>query len=296
MENSNLRLQTTLSFYEDTPSQITSNLFIGNLSCSQNKDKLKLLGVTHILRVADRIKDSFPDDFIYLTISIPDRCESLLYPYFDVLFHFIESCIKNQDKLMIHCAWGISRSVTLMASYIMRKMNIPYYLAIEFIRKQRPIASPNSGFVYQLREYYLKFVAKVIKIDNKHSFANHCSMFHKQKLSRNRVHFIFTDPISKKKNILKLNSKKIRRDKMSLEMKKVKLFSLLEEKIINLGESSREEKLKCLNMSLKFRETALKFLFQDRTKRSVTVANQFKKKIMNLMMRCGKLFISLLLQ
>jgi atypical dual specificity phosphatase len=54
--------------------------------------------------------------------------------------------------VLLHCAAGISRSVSLMAAYLMHRTRwqLSAYEALTYIRTRRRIASPNIGFCLQL--------------------------------------------------------------------------------------------------------------------------------------------------
>jgi len=51
---------------------------------------------------------------------------------------------------LIHCKAGISRSVTILISYLMLKFNITAKDALKIVRENRPQVNPNYGFMKQL--------------------------------------------------------------------------------------------------------------------------------------------------
>lgn len=53
---------------------------------------------------------------------------------------------------MIHCEAGISRSPTITVAYLIYKNNMEALEAYNFVKKLRPIVSPNFGFMGQLME------------------------------------------------------------------------------------------------------------------------------------------------
>ena len=73
--------------------------------------------------------------------------------YFPVVFSFVEREIQKGHGVLIHCAAGISRSVTLTLSYLIRKYNMSTKEAIEYLTKLRPCINPNPGFLNQLVAY-----------------------------------------------------------------------------------------------------------------------------------------------
>ena len=54
---------------------------------------------------------------------------------------------------MIHCMAGISRSTTITCAYLMTATGIDMGNNMAAIKLKREVASPNAGFLKQLREY-----------------------------------------------------------------------------------------------------------------------------------------------
>lgn len=54
---------------------------------------------------------------------------------------------------MVHCQAGVSRSVSLVMAYLIRKYRIGYEEAFTMVKKRRPVANPNKGFTKQLRRF-----------------------------------------------------------------------------------------------------------------------------------------------
>jgi len=50
----------------------------------------------------------------------------------------------------VHCAYGISRSSTLVVAFLMKKLKIKFYDAFSYVKKKRPISRPNLGFQKEL--------------------------------------------------------------------------------------------------------------------------------------------------
>ncbi|KAL3936210.1 MAG: hypothetical protein SGBAC_008426 [Bacillariaceae sp.] len=58
---------------------------------------------------------------------------------------------KDGDNILVHCAMGVSRSVTLCATWIMTRQRRSLRESMEIIRAVRPEAMPNMGFIASLR-------------------------------------------------------------------------------------------------------------------------------------------------
>lgn len=57
----------------------------------------------------------------------------------------------TEHDVLVHCAMGVSRSVTLCAAWIMTRQRRSLQDTMEIIRKARPEALPNMGFIAALR-------------------------------------------------------------------------------------------------------------------------------------------------
>ncbi|CAN8269612.1 unnamed protein product [Cochlearia groenlandica] len=134
-------------------SQIQQGLFIGSVAEANNKDLLKISNVTHILTVAVALFPPYPDDFAYKVIEVVDRYETDLRVYFDECFSFMDEAIESGGGVLVHCFMGVSRSVTIVVAYLMKKHGMSFTKAMELVKSRRPQASPNFGFVSQLRHF-----------------------------------------------------------------------------------------------------------------------------------------------
>ena len=46
--------------------------------------------------------------------------EDLLSSWFVTAIKFIEDCVNNNGKILIHCYHGVSRSATILAAYLLK--------------------------------------------------------------------------------------------------------------------------------------------------------------------------------
>ena len=63
---------------------------------------------------------------------------------------FIKDNLVN-GHVFVHCMAGISRSVTIVAAFLMELLQISADEAVAHIKMYRKQAMPNSGFMEQLR-------------------------------------------------------------------------------------------------------------------------------------------------
>ncbi|XP_028278694.1 dual specificity protein phosphatase 13B isoform X3 [Parambassis ranga] len=131
------------------------------LSVARDKAALSSLGVTHILNAAagrHRINTGlqFYSDLQveYLGVEAADHPEFNLQPFFSSAAQFIDSALKKEGKVFVHCAMGVSRSGALVLAYLMICQGLSLVEAITAVRLNRDIG-PNSGFLEQLRQLEL---------------------------------------------------------------------------------------------------------------------------------------------
>ena len=134
-------------------SQILDNLYLGDLLCSQNKDLLLRMGVTHILTVAKDHPPKFPSTFKYKVVKVLDLPSTNLKSKFAACITFIKEAMANGGKVFVHCFAGVSRSATIVVAYLMLEKGLSYQAAMRFVKSKRPFINPNDGFRKQLLQF-----------------------------------------------------------------------------------------------------------------------------------------------
>ena len=133
---------------EDDISQITNTIYLGNIDAAFNKKKLKQIGIKKILTVMEAFGNHYSsNEFIHKSIDVEDNYQTNIIRYFKECFLFIE----GNDKVFVHCAAGMSRSPTIVIAYLMWKKQLYLNDALDFVRKKRPLVSPNANFMNQLK-------------------------------------------------------------------------------------------------------------------------------------------------
>ncbi|XP_026164700.1 dual specificity protein phosphatase 13B isoform X1 [Mastacembelus armatus] len=153
--------------------QVWPNLYIGDESVARDKTTLSSLGITHILNAAagrHRINtgQQFYSDLEveYQGVEAADHPEFNLRPFFSSAAQFIDSALKKNGKVFVHCAMGVSRSGALVLAYLMISQGLSLVEAITAVRLNRDIG-PNSGFLEQLRQLELSLSPQCRQITEK---------------------------------------------------------------------------------------------------------------------------------
>jgi protein-tyrosine phosphatase len=117
------------------------------------RERLKELKITHILSVTLFPPKNQHDDIIYKHINIDDLSHIKIIDYFPECYDFIESARKKKSAALVHCDAGISRSSTVVISYLIKRKKMSLKEAYLYVKKRRALISPNFGFIVQLTEW-----------------------------------------------------------------------------------------------------------------------------------------------
>ena len=129
--------------------EIIENLYLGNFSASENIQQLKDLGIKKVLSVIDF--NDFPnykdENIIHKSVEVSDFDYQNIIQYFGQCLNFI----KGEEKILVHCMAGASRSATIVIAYLMWIEKMKFDDALNFVNSKRPIVDPNDGFREQLK-------------------------------------------------------------------------------------------------------------------------------------------------
>lgn len=130
--------------------QITPQLYLGDIHKAQNFEFLQSVGVNHIVNCTDDISNFFPNDFQYTNLGLADHPQQSLHRVLDPAADLIISLLRKGQVVFVHCFAGVSRSASIVIYTLMKLHTWNYEKAFRFVRGFRPLIRPNSGFVEQL--------------------------------------------------------------------------------------------------------------------------------------------------
>jgi len=142
-------------------SEIIPGLYLGsqkgaNMVVNLERQK-KQKNISHILTCRNDPPRPSMTTFAWLGIDIDDIPDARILHFFDQCYNFIEDA---KAGALVHCKQGVSRSATVVIAYLMRKFNVPYEAAFNFVFSRRPCIDPNVGFRKQLKQYELMLEAR----------------------------------------------------------------------------------------------------------------------------------------
>ncbi|KAI0780163.1 phosphatases II [Fomes fomentarius] len=135
-------------------SEIAPGLFVCDLYTATSPAVLRQLGVTHVVSVMRKPSYRYPRPIEHLCVPVDDHSDNNLLDYLDYTVRWIQTALSRADGcVIIHCVWGMSRSASVAAAYLVSAQCMTVNEAIRAIRARRRIVRPNSGFVAQLQVY-----------------------------------------------------------------------------------------------------------------------------------------------
>eukprot|EP00656_Telonema_subtile_P044165 TRINITY_DN50457_c0_g1_i1.p1 TRINITY_DN50457_c0_g1~~TRINITY_DN50457_c0_g1_i1.p1 ORF type:complete len:387 (-),score=64.02 TRINITY_DN50457_c0_g1_i1:47-1207(-) len=142
---------------------IIKGLGIGNATAADDLSFLRSHRVTHVLNMTHnpnknqaywRRKDKL------LQLAVHDQRSEDVKQHFERAHSFIDQAIAQGGLVFVHCHQGISRSSTIVISYLMKTLRLNLVDALRLVRARRSPSSPpthpnggSSGFFSQLVEY-----------------------------------------------------------------------------------------------------------------------------------------------
>ena len=150
------------SVFKET-NEIIPNLFLTNYQSVQNilSGEKPFVKITHLLTIAEELdlsKEASSQNIEYKRIPACDYSCFELQPYFPEITDFIHQSLSSQGIIIVHCLMGVSRSATAVIAYLIRFKGLTADKAYDLVREKRTIASPNDGFLNQLKKYERQFI------------------------------------------------------------------------------------------------------------------------------------------
>jgi len=130
---------------------VEKQLYLSSYQVASDLETLKRHEITHVVNTAGDVCESkYPDHFQYLTFYLKDINSEDIQLLFYKTIEWINAATSRGGRVLVHCHAGVSRSSTIILSYIMWRFKLSFEQAHDRVRKVRPICNPNTGFTCQL--------------------------------------------------------------------------------------------------------------------------------------------------
>jgi len=148
---------------------LKDKIYLSGIQGAINIDEIKKLGINVIvstLHFDPMIEKKEPYNGITCIYYYAEDDDDF---NIDQYFEPFQKVVENPNsKILVHCHCGVSKSATLIASYLIhnyvnkyKKRLLEKYdvdRILEIMRKKRSVVDPNDGFVKQLVDYRTKLM------------------------------------------------------------------------------------------------------------------------------------------
>ena len=129
---------------------IEEGLYLGSIDAALDEALMRREGISHVLSAIENINELQKyDGFTYKHMKLYDFPDENIIRFIPEAISFISEGMRS-EKVLVHCLMGISRSSSIITSYIMVKKSICFAEAYEFVKSKRPCIGPNQGFISQI--------------------------------------------------------------------------------------------------------------------------------------------------
>ena len=137
-------------------SEITEQIWLGSYGDSANDTFLQERKISHILCCAEELplRVGFPYSQHYEGHKVPlvdDKADEKTKAYFLEAATVLDGWVSTGKKVFVHCFAGISRSASVIITYLMVYKGWSFDLAFQHLKLRRPRIHPHSDFIPILR-------------------------------------------------------------------------------------------------------------------------------------------------
>lgn len=132
---------------------IPSALYLGPCSAASSTPFLTTNSINQILSIGSTPSPKV-EGLTYHRLALNDSTSSSIIPTIDSAIEIINNALKSnkgRGRILVHCSAGVSRSPTVVVGYLMKQQKMSLRAALGLVLRARTQASPNSGFLQQLK-------------------------------------------------------------------------------------------------------------------------------------------------
>jgi hypothetical protein len=124
-----------------SPSRVNGYIWIGSADDAANTDALKALGITHVLNTARQAPPQpAADDFVVSRVDLLDHPDEDVTAALPAAFAHIADARDRGGAVLVHCMAGVSRSVAIVAAWLVSAEGMHLKTALDLVRGLGPRA------------------------------------------------------------------------------------------------------------------------------------------------------------
>ena len=151
---------------EDYNEIIKDFLYISGYKTASTASDLQNMKITNIINCSGDLCENLSFSGInYLTLNIRDNVSENIECLFFKCINYINEAKEKKGRVLIHCYKGVSRSVSILISYLIYLYKWTYDEAFDFVQSKRSIANPNIGFYLQLKTFHKRITLETDRLE-----------------------------------------------------------------------------------------------------------------------------------
>ena len=146
-----------------TITKIKPSLYLGSGKHPRRETpEFKELGIDVIINCCNDFRHKPNKNYIIEQFAIDDGTDASIIEYLNPIAEIINYHLHNNKKIYVHCVHGRSRSVSIIIYYLMKYHKKSFDEAFSEVRALRPVMSPNTNFIRELKEMDFYYRPKTI--------------------------------------------------------------------------------------------------------------------------------------
>ena len=151
---------------EDYNEIIKDFLYISGYKTASTASDLQNMKITNIINCSGDLCENLSFSGVnYLTLNIRDNVSENIECLFFKCINYINEAKEKKGRVLIHCYKGVSRSVSILISYLIYLYKWTYDEAFDFVQSKRSIANPNIGFYLQLKTFHKRITLETDRLE-----------------------------------------------------------------------------------------------------------------------------------
>ena len=151
---------------EDYNEIVNDFLYISGYKTASTASDLQSMKITNIINCSGDLCENLSFSGInYLTLNIRDNVSENIECLFFKCINYINEAKEKKGRVLIHCYKGVSRSVSILISYLIYLYKWTYDEAFDFVQSKRSIANPNIGFYLQLKTFHKRITLDTDRLE-----------------------------------------------------------------------------------------------------------------------------------
>eukprot|EP01080_Neovahlkampfia_damariscottae_P006271 gene6271-10278_t len=146
VDEKDIHIVESFSEIDDQPHEVYPNLFIGSIHCANNHEELKKQNITHILTMCFEELPIKSEGITYYEELIHDAHNFDISKVFPNCFEIIDKIREKNEKVLVHCMLGISRSGSICIGYVMKEEKTNFLETWRKLKSIRSVIHPNEMF------------------------------------------------------------------------------------------------------------------------------------------------------